>query len=69
MFLSRYGGDEFIILLIDCDENNAYEKANKIRQMISLKALPKEKSQGLNLGCSISLISSKNFLLTGIFSQ
>ncbi len=56
---ARYGGDEFIILLIDCDENNAYEKANKIRQMISLKALPKEKSQGLNLGCSISLISSK----------
>jgi len=58
---ARYGGDEFIILLIDCDEENAYEKALKIRQMIGLKALPKEKSQGLNLGCSISLVSSKKF--------
>ncbi|NMB99444.1 MAG: GGDEF domain-containing protein, partial [Thermoanaerobaculaceae bacterium] len=56
---ARYGGDEFIILLLNCDEKNAIEKANKIKQMISIKALPKEKSQGIQLGCSISLISSK----------
>jgi len=56
---ARYGGDEFIILLINCDEKNAFEKANKIKQMISIKALPKEKAQGIQLGCSISLISSK----------
>lgn len=56
---ARYGGDEFIILLLNCDEKNAIEKANKIKQMIAIKALPKEKSQGIQLGCSISLISSK----------
>jgi diguanylate cyclase (GGDEF)-like protein len=56
---ARYGGDEFIILLLNCDEKNAVEKANKIKQIISIKALPKEKSQGIQLGCSISLISSK----------
>jgi diguanylate cyclase (GGDEF)-like protein len=55
---ARYGGDEFIILLLDCDEKNAYEKANRLRQLISLRALPKEKAQGLHIGCSISLISS-----------
>jgi diguanylate cyclase (GGDEF)-like protein len=55
---ARYGGDEFIILLLDCDENNAYEKAKKLRQIISIRALPKEKGQGLQIGCSISLISS-----------
>lgn len=56
---ARYGGDEFIILLLNCDEKNALEKANKIRQIISIKALPKEKAQGIQLGCTISLISSK----------
>lgn len=56
---SRYGGDEFIILLINCDENNAYEKANKLKDIISIKALPKEKAKGLKIGCSISVLSSR----------
>jgi len=55
---ARYGGDEFIILLLDCDDRNGYEKAKKLKQLISLRALPKEKAQGLQIGCSISLISS-----------
>lgn len=55
---ARYGGDEFIILLLNCDEKNALEKANKIKQIIYVKALPKEKAQGIQLGCTISLISS-----------
>ncbi len=55
---ARYGGDEFIILLLDCSEQNGYEKAKKLRQLLSIRALPKEKAQGLQIGCSISMISS-----------
>lgn len=57
---ARYGGDEFIILLLNCDEKNGVEKANKIMKIISLKALPKEKARGLQIGCSISLLSSSS---------
>ncbi len=57
---ARYGGDEFIILLLDCGEQNGYEKAKKLRQLISIRALPKEKAQGLQIGCSISMISSSS---------
>ncbi|GEM_PF-965433 len=55
---ARYGGDEFIILLLDCSEQNGYEKAKKLRQLLSIRALPKEKAHGLQIGCSISMISS-----------
>ena len=49
-----------IILLLDCGEQNGYEKAKKLRQLISIRALPKEKAQGLQIGCSISMISSSS---------
>lgn len=57
---SRYGGDEFLLLLVNCDQKAALEKAEKIRQIISARALPREESRGIAMGCSFAVLSSEN---------
>ncbi|MGA9750548.1 MAG: GGDEF domain-containing protein [Acidobacteriota bacterium] len=55
---ARYGGDEFIVLLLGCKEKAAHEKAERIRSSFATQALPKEEAGGLAMGCSISLLHS-----------
>jgi len=55
---SRYGGDEFLLLLLNCDEAFAVEKAGRIRSLLGARALPKEESGGISLGCSVGLLTS-----------
>ena len=55
---ARYGGDEFIMLLLNCPPDDALEKAERVRALIANKALPKEEAHGLNLGCSVSMLHS-----------
>ncbi len=57
---SRYGGDEFLLLLVNCDQQAALEKAEKIRQIISARALPREESSGIAMGCSLAVLSSQS---------
>jgi diguanylate cyclase (GGDEF)-like protein len=55
---ARYGGDEFILLLLSCSETDALEKAEKVRAVIAGKSLPKEEAVGLSIGCSAGFIHS-----------
>ncbi len=55
---ARFGGDEFIILMVKCGEGPAMKKAEQIRRIISSKALPKEEAEGLSIGCSIGVLIS-----------
>ncbi|OYW00470.1 MAG: hypothetical protein B7X11_04495 [Acidobacteria bacterium 37-65-4] len=55
---SRYGGDEFILLLLNCQVPDALEKAETIRALIASRALPKEEAFGLSIGCSVSVLHS-----------
>lgn len=55
---SRYGGDEFILLLLNCQVSDALEKAETIRALIASRALPKEEAYGLSMGCSVSVLHS-----------
>jgi diguanylate cyclase (GGDEF)-like protein len=57
---ARYGGDEFILLLLNCPLKDAMDKADRIRSIIASRALPKEEAFGLHLGCSVSLLHSDN---------
>ena len=55
---SRYGGDEFILLLLGCGVSDALDKAERLRTLLSTRALPKEEAFGLTIGCSLSLLHS-----------
>jgi diguanylate cyclase (GGDEF)-like protein len=55
---ARYGGDEFILLLLGCQKEAALEKVARIRKSLATRALPKEKAAGLLIGCSGSLLHS-----------
>ncbi len=55
---ARYGGDEFIMLLLNCPPDDALEKAERVRALIADKALPKEEAHGLTIGCSVSMLHS-----------
>lgn len=55
---ARYGGDEFILLLLNCQVADALEKAEMIRALIASRALPKEEAFGLTMGCSVSVLHS-----------
>lgn len=57
---ARYGGDEFVLLLLNCSRKDALEKAEKIRVAIASKALPKEEAVGLSLGCSLGFLHSED---------
>ncbi|MEJ2420740.1 MAG: GGDEF domain-containing protein [Acidobacteriota bacterium] len=56
---ARYGGDEFIILLVNCDENAAVEKAENLRKALADKALPEIREQGLQVSCSTGVLTSR----------
>lgn len=56
---ARYGGDEFLLLLVNCDRRSAMEKAQKLRQLIATRALPKEQANGIAIGCSVGLLTSE----------
>jgi diguanylate cyclase len=55
---ARYGGDEFIVLMVNCEEKAAVDKAERLRRSIATKALPKEDAQGLTIGCSLSILTA-----------
>lgn len=55
---ARYGGDEFIILLLGCPMDSAIEKAERIRERLVARALPKEEAGGLTIGCSVGMLHS-----------
>jgi diguanylate cyclase (GGDEF)-like protein len=55
---ARYGGDEFIVMLLNCNEQAAVDKAERIRVSLATKALPREEAQGLTIGCSIGMLHS-----------
>ena len=55
---ARYGGDEFIMLLLNCPPADAMEKAERVRAMVAASGLPKEEAFGLHLGCSVSVLHS-----------
>lgn len=58
---ARYGGDEFIVLLLGCPLESAREKAERIRERLVAKALPKEDAGGLSIGCSVGMLHSDSF--------
>lgn len=37
--IGRYGGEEFLILLVDCDQRNAWERAEEIRHRVGNQAI------------------------------
>ncbi len=49
----RYGGDEFILMLRDCDETGAFEVATDVQLALARVALPG--GQGAALGASIGI--------------
>lgn len=55
---ARYGGDEFIVLMVNCEEKSAMDKAERLRRAIATKALPREDAQGLSIGCSVSILTA-----------
>jgi diguanylate cyclase (GGDEF)-like protein len=55
---ARYGGDEFIVLLLGCPQSDAEDKAESVRSLIAAKALPREEAFGLTVGCSVGLLHS-----------
>lgn len=55
---ARYGGDEFILLLLGCQIPDALDKAERIRALIASRALPKEEAFGLTMGCSVGILHS-----------
>lgn len=55
---ARFGGDEFIVLLLGCQRSAARQKAERIAGLIGTRALPKEEAMGLSIGCSAGLLHS-----------
>ncbi len=55
---ARFGGDEFILLLLGCQKASALQKAERIASLIGSRALPKEEAMGLSIGCSAGLLHS-----------
>ena len=50
--VSRYGGEEFIVILSDTSSATAYVVAERIRQLISTHAIPIDKNQTVNVTVS-----------------
>ncbi len=57
---ARFGGEEFIVLLIQCDEDNAYTAAERLRQNIERTPL-KNKSGDMNATVSIGVTTIREF--------
>jgi diguanylate cyclase (GGDEF)-like protein len=62
---ARFGGDEFVLLLFNCTENDAVANAKQIKsyfQKACLKSIPEEYAEeiGLSIGLSTSGISGGN---------
>lgn len=55
--LVRYGGDEFLVILSDCDSQNAYEIAENIRKTIDNLSIPNVKAKFKKLTVSIGIHS------------
>ncbi|MGC8762679.1 MAG: diguanylate cyclase [Acidobacteriota bacterium] len=55
---ARFGGDEFILLLLGCQRGAAQQKAERIAALVRGRALPKEEAMGLTIGCSAGLLHS-----------
>ena len=60
-FVCRWGGEEFIILLKNCDENSAYEKVIKLKK--DIYKLGKEKKISLTMSFGISVLHNKTLQL------
>jgi len=51
--VGRWGGEEFMVILPDTDENGAVELAEKIRRKVSENRFPKQDGITISLGVSV----------------
>jgi two-component system cell cycle response regulator len=59
-YIGRYGGEEFLMVLSNCDEHHAFARADQIRKAISRK--PTQTATGpLNVTMSLGLLLSKDW--------
>lgn len=52
---ARFGGEEFVILLQDCEINNAFKVANKIRENIQNSIISLQNNQKITFTASIGI--------------
>jgi len=68
--LSRFGGDEFTVLLVDTTPDKAYQVAESFRSKLTEYQFMHEGEQ-VDIGCSIGVaqLTSENFLPEDVMSQ
>lgn len=54
-FAGRYGGDEFMICLVETNVNSAYEFSERLRKMIEVKSLFTDKGKDFKISVSIGV--------------
>lgn len=59
-YIGRYGGEEFLIVLSNCDERHAFARADQIRKSISGKPFPTAAGP-LGVTISLGLLLSKDW--------
>lgn len=58
---ARFGGEEFIVLLIECGKKNAFKTAERIRKAVEKLSIPYLKKEiRITLSCGISTIAESN---------
>jgi len=54
-FAGRYGGDEYMICLVETDMNSAYEFSERVRKMIEVKSLFTDKGKDFKITVSVGI--------------
>ena len=58
--VGRYGGEEFLLLLVDCDAETAMERANELRRIIA--SVPVRTANGsITVTASMGVLSAENW--------
>lgn len=63
--VGRYGGEEFLMVLPNCDLPNAMQRANELREIIAsapVECCDEEKLITMSMGVAISAVDGKNDL-------
>ncbi len=58
---ARFGGEEFVVLLVNCSQNSAWSAAERIRESIEKLEIPYQ-DQILNISVSIGVCFTNRYL-------